>query len=439
MDSPNVRSNVDFFAKAPIDVTSVASEYVPYYSVNDVENESAPLEIQIRGTPQNYIDLKGSFLCLKVKIVRSDKTKVNNFLNGEIKKKAADWKDSDPKWEYPEDQITPVNMWLYSLFETMEIWMNGKLMSVKTNQHYISYLKVLLGYSLEAVASRSLETALCYMDPSPASSIIKNQLYINMMLKIEGGKSVTMTGRIFHDLFEIDKYILPNVDLKLKFYRSKNNFALWSEKKVAVSYSVVFETFAFHCRKHVLSPSVHKYTMKTLEHNPAIYLFVNSEVKTFSIPQSSTEYVSENLFPWAQLPHRVLIGFINTTAYNGSDLDKNPWCFLKHDVSSIKVYVDSDGSTFKEGDLIYDSSDQILPLQILRNALRGSFAFGRDMFELGYMLYYYELTSSNAVKNGSLKIDVKFSKALTSPLTAIVFGQKNSVLSIDNTFNPTID
>jgi len=40
MDSLNVRFNVDVFRKAPIDVTSVAFKYVPYYSVNDVENET---------------------------------------------------------------------------------------------------------------------------------------------------------------------------------------------------------------------------------------------------------------------------------------------------------------------------------------------------------------------------------------------------------------
>ena len=62
-----------------------------------------------------------------------------------------------------------------------------------------------------------------------------------------------MTGRIFHDSFEVEKYLLPNVDLKIKFSRSKNNFALWSGETVAVNYKIQIESFVFYCRKHVLS------------------------------------------------------------------------------------------------------------------------------------------------------------------------------------------
>jgi len=188
----------------------------------------------------------------------------------------------------------------------------------------------------------------------------------------------------------------------------------------------------------VLSPSLHNYNMKMLENENAIYPFINSEVKTFSIPKDAVDYISENLFTWTQLPHRIIIGFIPSGAFNGTDLDKNPWCFLQHDVTSINIYVDSDGSVFKGSDLIYDSEDQMLPLQIMRNALGSSFAIGRDMLELGYSFYYYELTSSDAVTNGRIKIDIKFKKAVPNALTAVVFGQKSSILTIDNTFNINI-
>ena len=95
-----------------------------------------------------------------------------------------------------------------------------------------------------------------------------------------------------------------------------------------------------------------------------------------------------NLLPWVQLPHRIIIGFIHSVAFNGTDLDKNPWCFLKHDVTPINIYVDSDESVLKGSDLIYDSEDQILPLQSMRNALGCSFAIGRDMLALGYSFFY---------------------------------------------------
>jgi len=118
--------------------------------------------------------------------------------------------------EYPSfDQISPVNMWLYSLLDTMEVWMNNKLVSVKTNQQYITYFKLLLCCSTEIAAAKSMQSSSTYVDSSPATIISKSALHNVLMYKIEGEKSVSMTGRIFHDLFEVEKYLLPNVDLKI--------------------------------------------------------------------------------------------------------------------------------------------------------------------------------------------------------------------------------
>jgi len=95
MYTPTVRSNVDFFTRAQSDVTSIASQYVPYYSPNDLYNELAPLEIQISETLQNYLDLKNSFLHVKAKVIRDDGTAINNFFNGELSRKAADWTETN--------------------------------------------------------------------------------------------------------------------------------------------------------------------------------------------------------------------------------------------------------------------------------------------------------------------------------------------------------
>jgi len=60
--------------------------------------------------------------------------------------------------------------------------------------------------------------------------------------------------------------------------------------------------------------------------------------------------------------------------------------------------------------------------------------YGRDMLELGYSFYFHDLTSSDAVTNGRIKIDIKFKKIVPNALTAVVFSQKCSILTIDNTF-----
>jgi len=111
MYTPTVRSNVDLFARAQSDMISIASQYVPYYLQNDLDNELALLEIQISGTLQNYLDLKNSFAHVKAKVIRADGTAINNFFNGELSRKAADWTETNKKMEYPPDQISPVNLW----------------------------------------------------------------------------------------------------------------------------------------------------------------------------------------------------------------------------------------------------------------------------------------------------------------------------------------
>jgi len=110
--------------------------------------------------------------------------------------------------------------------------------------------------SAETAAAKSMQSSLTYVDSSPATIISKSTLHNVLMLEFEGEKSVSMTGRIFHNLFEVEKYLLPNVDPLIKFSSSKNIFALWSGKTVAVNYKIQIQSFVFYGRKHVLSPSL---------------------------------------------------------------------------------------------------------------------------------------------------------------------------------------
>lgn len=72
----------------------------------------------------NYIDLANSWLYLKVQVFHQDGSSLTK-----------------------DDKVAPTNFFLHSLFDLIEIYMNGKLVSSKNFYPYVAFLLAQLSYS----------------------------------------------------------------------------------------------------------------------------------------------------------------------------------------------------------------------------------------------------------------------------------------------------
>ncbi|KAJ8309732.1 hypothetical protein KUTeg_011597 [Tegillarca granosa] len=100
-------------------------------------------------------------------------------------------------------------------------------------------------------------------------------------------KLVDMEGQIFHDLFNLDRYILNQVAIGVKLYRSKPEFCLITNENQP-AYEVVIEDIILKVAKVIVSPSVIYGHAEVLKHTNAKYPYTKTEVKMMTIPSEAT-------------------------------------------------------------------------------------------------------------------------------------------------------
>ena len=138
------------------------------------------------------------------------------------------------------------------------------------------------------------------------------------------GAAVDLIGRIHSDVFFQDRFMLNEVNVKVRLVRNKDSFRFMSGEANA-SYKVKIISAVLLVRKVPLSQSVFLAHAKALESELAKYPIRRVVCQTYTIPTESLDRNHEKLFT-GQLPTRLVIGCVDNDAFNGN-YTKNPYHF----------------------------------------------------------------------------------------------------------------
>ena len=95
--------------------------WVEYHPLTNVGDDS-PIEFDVNGTGEDYIDLANTMLLVRAKIVNPDGTNIGDAT-----------------------AVGPTNLWLHSLFSQVDISLNGTLVTTSTNTYpYRAMIETLL-------------------------------------------------------------------------------------------------------------------------------------------------------------------------------------------------------------------------------------------------------------------------------------------------------
>jgi len=215
------------------------------------------------------------------------------------------------------------------------------------------------------------------------------------------------------------------------------------------AYKIKLHDCKLFVRKIKLSPSVFVAHAKALEVGNAKYPVRRVICKTFTVPRGNLDFSQENLFT-GQLPTRLVIGCVDNDSYNGA-YDKNPFNFKHYNLNQIKVYLDG-------------QHQHIRPLEpnFANNHFVGAYMslfsgtgkvqrdegndISREDYPGGYALYAFDLTPDlaeeghfNLVKEGSVRLDLKFTAALANTINVIAYAEFENVIEIDRNRNVIFD
>lgn len=418
-----MKSELDLFTIPPTQTAIENSQWVHYKPVSSLTDDG-PLEFVIPGHGEEYLDLAHTMIAIKAKVRAS----------------------GDSAY-----QVAPINNFLHSMFNQVDVYFNQKLVAPPNNAYpYRAYIETLLNYGPAAKDSH-LTTALWYNDepgafdslPDGKSRANTGQAWREKMIR--NGKSVDMIGHLHCDVFNQDKFLINGVEVRLRMVRSKDEFCLMEVPTAGLTHKIEITEATLLVRRAKIAPGVLIAHAKMLAKTTAKYPITRVEVKAFTMHSGITGDTLDNVI-LGQLPKRIILGFVNNRAFNGSKT-LNPFNFHHHSVNFLSLYVDGQQVPSKplqpqfSGDDAWVESYQTLFNGTGIHFQNAGLDISRTDFPRGYCLYAFDLTPDlsagcfshwNLVRHGSVRIEVRFEQSLTSTLNCIVYAEYDNVIEIDS-------
>ena len=423
-----LRSELDLWVLPPTQTVVESGQWVPYKPLTSLDQANS-IEFCCPGTGNEYLDLAHTLLYVKAKIIQPD---------------GVDFVAED------NNDAAPINYFLHSLWSQVDVSLNQKVISQSSMTYPVkSYIEALLNYDKPAKNSH-MTMRMWYRDTAGRlddfTGTDNSGLNVRRQLT-QNSRPVELLGPLHADFFNQDRFLLNNVELRVKLSRSRDAFVLMStyqNEKVQVLDATLW------VRKVRLSPSVLLAHTEALEKAPAKYPFTRTDIKNFTIPAGLQDKSIANLH-LGQIPKRIIIGFVSNQAYNGS-YRSNPFNFQHFDLNYLSLYVDS----------------QQIPAQPLtpdfqRNAyveayntlFSGSGIHWKDEgndisytdYGRGYTLFVFDLSPDlsaheqhwNLQKQGIVRLDLRFRVPLPAAINCIVYSEFNNLIEIDKNRHVVVD
>ncbi len=413
-----ITPEIDLFSTPPKQTPVKQGYWVEYSPVVALTDDTSIIDFAIPGNVNEYLDLYNSYIHVKAKVVQGDGTVLVS-------------------------QATPVNLMLHSLFSQVDVSLNGKSVTSSTNNYpYKAYVSTLLSYGRDAKLSQ-LTSALWYRDtPGYMDAVLgdDNKGLAKRWSFVQDSKQVDLFGKLHVDLMHQERYILNKVDMAVRLVRSKPQFLLMAAGRDP-DYKVVITSISLFIRKVRITDDLALSYIALLKKGNAKYPIRRIDTKVFSVSQGNMDAIQDNLY-LNHIPHRVVIGCVDTAGYNGS-WTKNPFFFHHWDISSIALFKDGQPVPAKALEPNFDNQMYVRSYQSLFGAI-GKYGqdegnqLSREDYLNGYTLFAFDLTpeleegdTCSGAHEGNLKLEIHFSKPLPNTINVIVLGEFANIIEIN--------
>ncbi|XP_056022006.1 uncharacterized protein F54H12.2-like [Ostrea edulis] len=454
--------SLELFKVPPTNVTIEDSKWMEYYPISSTLNsDTAPIEFEIKGQGDEYLDLSQSYLQMICKFTKGDGTSLTGG----------------------NSTSTPVNNILHSLFSEIDVSLNGKVITPGTDTYlYKAYLEKLLSYSHRTLKTQMKACTLWEKDtaghmdevglaaltqPDKQFAVAGDTLTINAVIptpvypdnsknvglrkrheKIDNSKVIVLMDRLHLDLFQQEKCLPNGVDVRLRFNRARSQFymmtAAGSSGKVAIQSMILW------VRKVKPIPNIVNLINQQLSTQTAKYPLRRVEVKTFTIPTGTQSKITDHLFQ-GQMLKLILVGFVENAAFNGDDT-KNPFHFKNQQVKKLEVSIN--GEMIETRPLEPNFNDD----QYLRSYLTLYKGLGKlaqdwapdislEEYKKGYTLWCVDFTKDqeaqtdkfHLIQTGNLRVEVQFTANVAETLNCVVYAVFDNLLEVNKQREVSID
>ena len=433
---------LDLFWVPPTDVSIASYRMVP---ISPFTTGINPVDFQI-DPQEDFVDLSRSYIELEWTLKKS--TGANTVA--------------------AEDTYL-VNNIAHSLFKQINVRLNGTLISPQTDTyHYKAYFQTLLNYNRDD-GETILKPQGWFNAIDAPDALTANQLNLGhddhkamttnyqdyvKFIRAENAKHAAGKARVLYlvphiEVFHLSKLLIPQVQISVQLYF--NPPAVWSMLyQGAVAFRLAPEDIKarlYLCQVRVTT-SIYLELMGGLESGKqlATYPTVRSEVRTYNIQRNTLNVEINNPFQ-NRLPNMVLIGLVDSRAFNGN-VAHYPFTFKTYNLKSISQMVRGEIYPFVMLELTHDndSKDMRGYRQFLQATgslckSRGNMVRAQDWGHGQHCtLFVYENAANGCLNSpilnpqlsGEIRLNLQFGADQGANLTALVYAEFENKLEIDS-------
>ena len=352
-----ISSTLNLFKVPPTDRSIDAYRMV---TIQPTTTGINPMEFIVQGL-DSYVDLNRSYFTMELGLKKSDG---NNLVANE--------------------SLYPVNNLAHSIIKQIDLHLNGTLISPQSDTyHYKAYFERLLNYD-----RHDGETVLApagwfnQIDAPPAWTANKVDVTSNagaghadyqglpanhkgMLAAIAetneyaAGNRHSLVFKPHLEVFHTGKVLVPGVEIKMKFHFNAPDLFMNGVGKAARLQEDDIKIRLHLCQLRLNEALYMELANKRHNHGAiAVYPTVRSEIRTFSMDSALTRFEIRDLFQ-NRVPDRMIVGMVDSRAFNG-DYTRDPFCFQKFDLTSIKQIVKGEEYPYETLELVGNDSTKDL-------------------------------------------------------------------------------
>ena len=321
--------------KVPIVDDILSSHEQESYPTTSLDKNCLKFEFQ---TDRNYyVDLRQSFLALKLKFVKR-----RGYDTNDSKEKKKEHKDesvvftetgNDEKEKEKVARVTYVNNIMHSTFSNLEVY-NKNQQIYNSNGLYAH--KSYISNNFKAVISEYMGNLHCEgndyeQDPEDITNPLPDPFFTRRMKLLSRLDGLMLYGELGVDFFPTSELLYANKKTRLRLIRARPSFYMISDNP-NVSLGVV--DCSINTRWIALKEGYHKKRMDMLTYAPVEYKYLETLAKTFIILARQNHFIRESISSNAPIC-RVTIAINTNSAFTGP-FTENPSWYQQSDLRQIR-------------------------------------------------------------------------------------------------------
>ena len=332
---PFVAVSGNLEGRVPIVEDVLSSHEQEFYPTTSLDENCIEFEFQ---TDRNYyVDLRQSFLALKLKFVKG-----RGYDTYESKKKKKEHKDEsvvftgtgDDEEEEEVARVTYVKTIMHSIFSNVEVYINNQQIY---NSNGLYAHKSYSSNNFKAAISEYKGVLHCEgydyeQDPEDISNPLPDPFFTKRMKLLSRPDGFMLYGKLGIDFFSTSELLYPNMNIRLRLNRARPNFYMISDNP-NVSLGIV--DCSLYTRRIALKDDYQKKRKDMLADAPVEYNYLETLAKTFIIPARQNQFIQENILNNAPI-RRIAIAMNINSAFTGS-FTENPFWYQQFDLRQTRI------------------------------------------------------------------------------------------------------